>query len=552
MIQLPKLSGRLCVVSILLAGALAHGLCLGADYFLDDGAALSTQALAWDGGWNQARFRLLPNFLSVLTFQLFGDSPTAQHLWNLGLHLVLALVVFWGARVFLEAGKVFRDKEQLRRAAFFAALIFACHPICSEAVNYARCKMIELVALFSVLAAIGTLRFCQRPNWRAGLGTLAVVLLAMISKDPGLFHAVGNVVIVVAVFANWDAVTQRLRRPIDWVVALLSVAAFFWMICNHFTMWWLSKAETALGGNGLGFVEHSLTQGRVFWGYLQRMILPVNLCVDHHLAMSRSFADVPAVLMSLGVLLVTGAALWMMISKRTRIFGVLAMLALAPLLLRFLYPISEFMVEYRVYPAMPWVAVIAGAGLAVLYQKNERVMKFVVLFLVMGGVLGSAMRSVVWQDAEVLAQDVLKKYPNNNRARNELQRLAYEARDYERMFQLRADVLAAVEAVGEFNASRASSGRSYLVHWTNEFYLLSEAGVALAFAEAVGSQVALKHIDAVIATMEPHFPEYFVEGHRYFKYGKPLVELRAMIEEVGAIQDKRIEGQASARDVNQP
>jgi len=535
-----------------MVGALAHGLCLGADYFMDDGALFGPQVLAWDGGWEQARFRILPGFLSALTFQVFGDSPMAQHLWNLGLHLVLALVVFWGARVFLEAGKVFRDREQLRRAAFFAALVFACHPICSEALNYARCKMIEMVALFSVLAAIGTLRFCQRPNWRAGLGTLAVVVLAMISKDPGLFHSVGNVMIVVAVFANWDAVTRRLRRPIDWAVALLSVAAFFWMVLNHFTMWWLRRGESALGGNGLGLMDHTLTQGRVFWAYVQRIILPANLCVDHHLAMTRSMADVPAVLMTLGVVLVTAGALWMTFKKRTRIFGVLALLALAPLLLRFLYPISEFMVEYRIYPAMPWVAMLAGAGLAFLYERHAQVMKFVVLSLVVGGVLGSALRSAVWQDAEALAEDVLAKYPNNNRARNELQRLAYEAGDYKGVFELRQDVRAAVQAVGEFNAAHADAGRSYLVHWTNEFYLLSEARVALALADSVGSQAALKYIDAVVATTQPDYPEYFEEGHRYFKYGKPLVELRAQIVEFGAIQDQRIADQASARDVNQP
>ena len=549
--QLPKFSDRSCVFLILLVGVLAHGLCLGADYYMDDAVNLSPEHLAWGGDWSAARFRLFSGFLSALTFQLFGDSPMAQHLWTLGIHLALSLVVFWGALVFLGAGKVFKDHVQLRRAAFFAALVFACHPICSEAVNYARCKMIDLVALFSVLAAIGTLRFCQRPNWRAGLGTLLVVLLAAFSKDPGLFHAVGNVVIVVAVFANWDLVTRRLQRPIDWVVALLSVAAFFWIGLNQFTIWWVRRIESVLGG-GLGFVEHTLTQGRVFWAYVQRIVLPVNLSVDHHLPMSRSFADVPAVLMTLGVLLVSAAAVWMMFSKRTRVFGVLAMLALAPLLLRFLYPISELMVEYRVYPAMPWVAMIAGAGLAALYQKKEPVMKFVMLSLVVGGVMLSAMRSAVWQDAEVLAQDVLEQYPNNNRARNELQRLAYEAGDFEQMLALRAGVIGAVERMGAYGRSHSDVGRSYLVHRMNEFYLLSEARVALALAESVGSKAALSHIDAVVASMEPGFPDYFDEDHRYFKYGEPLVELRGQIEEFGTLQDQRIADQASARDVNEP
>ena len=290
----------------------------------------------------------------------------------------------------------------------------------------------------------------------------------------------------------------------------------------------------------------------MFWAYVQRVLLPTNLCVDHHLPMSQSAADVPAVLMTLGVAILTGAVAWLAIAKRTRIFGVIGLLALAPLLLRFLYPISEFMVEYRIYPAMPWIAMLAGAGLAAFYQRRESIAKVTILMLVVAGVMGSAMRSAVWQDAEVLAQDVVKKYPNNNRARNELQRLAYQAGDYKRMFELHSDVLEAVADVEEFNAAHAGSGRGYLVHWTNEYYLLAESRVALALAESVGSKVALAHIDAVLARTKPDFPDYFVEDHRHFKYGKPLVELREQIVQFGAIQDQRIADQASARDVNEP
>ena len=216
-----KLSGRLCVCLILLVGAVAYGLCLGATYYMDDSIVRSAEFLAADGTWTRSTvFGIIPAFIAMVTDQVFPGSSVAQHVWNLLIHLCLAVTVFWGAGIFLKAGKVFATELKRRRAAFFGALVFVCHPMCSEALNYARCTMIQLVALFSLLAAIGTVKFCQRPSWRSGLGTLAVIVLAAYSKDPGVLHAVGNVVIVAAVFANWNIVTRYLRRPIDWTVAI--------------------------------------------------------------------------------------------------------------------------------------------------------------------------------------------------------------------------------------------------------------------------------------------------------------------------------------------
>ena len=541
MSDLPRIPKLVCVAVILLVGALAHGLCLGSDYYMDDNLMYTPEFLEWEnGGWREWTYRLIPGLLSALTFKIFGDSSMAQHLWNLAIHLSLSVVVFWGAAVFLDAGKVFKDRAQLRRAAFFAGLIFACHPIGSEAVNYARCTRIQWVALFSVLAAIGTLRFCQEANWKAGIGTVAVVVFAAFSKDPGLLHAMGNVMIVVVVFAKWGAVTRRLRRPIDWAVALLGVAAFFWIGLNKFTTWWFLKAKAAVsGGATLNFSEHALTQGRVFWAYMQRIFAPVNLSSDHYIPMTRTTADLPAVVMTGGVVLLTAAMVWMMFRERFRMFGVLGMLALAPLLLRFLYPISEFMVEYRVYPALPWIAMLAGIGFAALYQKKPQVMKFAMVVLVLGGVLGSAMRSAVWQDAETLCENVLEQYPSNNRARHELQFIAYQNEDYEKVLALRKDVIDGVNWVGLYNQDWERFGRKYLVEWANEWFIMSEAKCAVTLADVVSSEAGIAHIDRAIAQIGANHPDYFDKSQRTYKYGKPLVELRKLIIEKGSIQDQR-------------
>ena len=144
------------------------------------------------------------------------------------------------------------------------------------------------------------------------------------------------------------------------------------------------------------------------------------------------------------------------------------------------------------------------------------------------------------------------QYPLNNRARNELQRLSYEAGDYQRVYELHREVLGAVEAVNEYNSAVAENGRSFLIHRCNLFYLASEARVAQALAESVSSRVALAHLDEVERRTRAMYPEYFDEDGEFYKNVERLVDLRAAIARVGDAHDRKLLEQASAGDVGEP
>jgi hypothetical protein len=162
------------------------------------------------------------------------------------------------------------------------------------------------------------------------------------------------------------------------------------------------------------------------------------------------------------------------------------------------------------------------------------------------------MRSAVWQDGATLAEDVIDQYPANNRARNELQRLAHESGDFQRVFELHREALGAVAAVNEYNASSADSGRAFGINRTNKYYIESEARVAQALAESVGSRIALAHLDEVEARIRASYPEYFVEDSPFYQNIQPLVDLRKHIDKVGASHDRKLLEQASARDAGEP
>ena len=119
---------------------------------------------------------------------------------------------------------------------------------------------------------------------------------------------------------------------------------------------------------------HGLTQARIFWEYGARLIwpwAPFGLCSDHYVAWSQGWGDVPAVAQLAGIVILGGMGVVLVLRRGAagRLTGMLLLLALLPVLLRFGYSVRELMIEYRVYPAMPWLGMLAGLGLALVYQK---------------------------------------------------------------------------------------------------------------------------------------------------------------------------------------
>jgi len=82
-----------------------------------------------------------------LTHRIFGNSPSAFHATNLALHAGVVLLLYW---LILHW---YRD----RKLAFTAALLFAVHPVQTQAVNYIWARSLLLMALFT-LAAIAVIR----------------------------------------------------------------------------------------------------------------------------------------------------------------------------------------------------------------------------------------------------------------------------------------------------------------------------------------------------------------------------------------------------------
>jgi len=118
-------------------------------------------------------YRPLQNVLYLITYQIAGASTFAFHLLNNALHAMNACLVL------LLASRLNFNKN----FAFFAALLWALHPIHTEAVTYASGTADTLFTLFCLLGVV-----CVAPDFtpRKMIVASAFYVLALLSKEAAI------------------------------------------------------------------------------------------------------------------------------------------------------------------------------------------------------------------------------------------------------------------------------------------------------------------------------------------------------------------------------
>ncbi len=413
----PMPTGR-ALAWVAFAALLAHAAALGSQLFIDDRAFLELPLMQ--------HFRTTAVLSVRLNTFLGGKGTVCLHAGNLLIHVATALAV-WGLlrEIATCAGRV---EAEARRFALMGAALFAAHPLATEVVNYVRARDTSLMLLFSVLAGTAFLQSNTRPHRLVWAGVFALVAL---NAKP---HAVLVTPCLLLVLGLWQRSRWFRFRLWGWalipaglLLAFLAaihhtyVARFFESISRlhalaYFTYGHLkvfthqaANAFNATADNPLPW--HLLTQVKVFGYFVERLLVPLRLCNDHHIPTSTRLAD-PAVLWGALLFLALGAAaVWGL--RRRSVSGLMLAVIVTQLGLYFLYLSGEVMVEYRAYPALvgfcglvawaalrlkPQHALWATAGLAAVYATlSER-------------------RAIQWHDHDTLIRDVIARYPLNTRA----------------------------------------------------------------------------------------------------------------------------------------
>ena len=120
-------------------------------------------------------YRPLMTFSFLLLWKLFGPIPFAFHLCSVVFHAAVVVMVF------LTGARLFHD----RRVGFVAALLFAVHPVHTEAVAWIA-ALPDLQATFFLLLAFWLILEPDQITWRQQAFSAVCFLLALLAKEPSV------------------------------------------------------------------------------------------------------------------------------------------------------------------------------------------------------------------------------------------------------------------------------------------------------------------------------------------------------------------------------
>lgn len=339
-----------------------------------------------------------------LEHQLWGDTALGYHLVNLLQHAANACLFGLLLRRLAVPG------------AWFAASLFAVHPVCVESVVWISEQKNTLSALFYLSAALAWLRFAddRRPG-RYALAT-ALFLVALLTKT-----VTASLPAALLVVSWWKNGRFDWRRDVWPLLPWFGLAAAMGWLTAHFESELIGAKGSAFE---LGVVERALLAARVPWFYLSSLAWPTDLIFIY----PRWHIDAAVGWQWLFPIATLGAlvgGVWL--ARR----GQRAWLAAALLFGGTLFPVLgfvnvypflfSFVADHFQYLASLALFALAGAGLAAAVARFGRgpALGALAALLVTCFAL-TWQRAAVYRDETTLWQDTLAKNPDCWMAHNNL------------------------------------------------------------------------------------------------------------------------------------
>ena len=341
---------------------------LGSFHF-DDYSIFADPALA-----SPLHTRPLTYLTFWLNYALGGREPLGYHLFNLALHVGVVLLLWEVLKRLIPP-----------RAALIAALVFAIHPIQSEAVAYVFARAILLAAVFSLLSALA---------WLDGRRWLAVVwfALALLGKEEAAAFPL----------VLWMMERGKRRDALGPIAAMLTLA-----LAAGLHVIWAAGAVAGSGagaGSGISASAYLAAQGAAVVRYLRLVVLPWGLTVD---------PEIRASWLAWAVLAAAVAVAWKYRSQAGGSF-LAALVLLAPS--SSVFPAADLAVDRRMYLPMLALAVTAGLLLARLRTWWVAAVAVVLIALSIG-------RMEVWRTERSLWEEAARRAPAKVRPKIQLARV---------------------------------------------------------------------------------------------------------------------------------
>ncbi len=333
-----------------------------------------------------------------------GLGVTGFHLTNMVIHLCNVLLVFVLTHHFVRSH--LRLPQHPCGVPLFTALLFALHPIHTEAVTYISGRSIALMTLFYLA---GLLAYISGRTHNNKIYLFILTPLCFVAALSVKETAVTFPLALLALgLAGGDNFKTALRHQWpNWAVLVLGGIFFLWSDS------YLSQMERSASLNSLQ--GNMATQASAFAYLLRQWMLPLWLNIDPDLQVVHGFAG-----QSPQLFFLAGIFILMLFTLRRRTwigFGLAwALIQLIPLYV--FLPRLDVANDRQMYLVSWPLALAIAAEMAIWLKPKTFALIGVTLTIVLGSL--TVMRNQVYQNEISLWQDTVTQSPNKARVHNNL------------------------------------------------------------------------------------------------------------------------------------
>ncbi len=343
---------------------------------------------------NLGMFAPVSNILYGIVAGLFGVKPEAFHIASLFLHLINIFLVFRLIR------QLFPENYFL---IAFVTMVFAVHPLQSEAISWAAAMSTLLYALFYLLALNSYVRYTHQSERKYFILTICFFLLSILSKSAA-------VTLPLALLA----IDYIQKRPIDKKIWLEKLP-FFALSLGFGILTLLTRSaeghSLALSASPYSLLDRVWMVSETLLFYATKFIVPLQLCLSYPFEKINGSWSFIYYLSPL-IVVFLGWMLWKahQSDKRMLVFGVLFFVICISVMLPYI-TIGNFELKsdrYN-YLAIIGLSIVVGNWAEKYIQSSRWVIMGALgtFFLVL-----SFVRTGVWKNSITLFTDVIQKTKN--------------------------------------------------------------------------------------------------------------------------------------------
>ncbi len=373
---------------------------------------------AWNAITNY--YRPLMHVVYTLNYYLFGLTPWGFHLVNVLIHCGATVLVFLLARRLLPEHRKSVTPIYLS-PPFIAAILFASHPIHTEAVTWIAGLPDVAFTFFYLLAFYLYVRSSPMLSVSYLLSVVCFAV-ATLFKEPSL-----TLPVILAAY-DYGFRESRSRFP-DYVKRYLP---YFLVGAGY-----LALRVNALGGfvphkryGTLNVYEYAINVFPLFTQYLEKLIVPLNLNAFYVFHPIHSLFDLKGILSLMATLVFVSLTLIALKKNKVSFFGLLFVtVPLLPVLYIPAMGENTFAERYLYLPSVGYVILLA-IFLSWTMEKLKRALRSVMIVFIVITVLyavGTITRNDVWQNGLSLWTDTVNKSPDSSMVHNSLG-IAYASR----------------------------------------------------------------------------------------------------------------------------